>query len=408
MSEVSADDRDLAIRTMLGEEGSDAGQAGVAAVILNRLAAGSYGGSVGDVVLAPNQFEAWTRQSDQLLGVRRDDPRYVAAGQLFDAVRDGSLPDPTNGATHFYAPVAQAALGRQAPGWAQGRGLKLGSSMFYAPQGRVDRKPDEPGFKVDFSQIAKSPSQIADKSPSDQLPPGATLFQPSSSKAAEFPIDQLPPGAEPVPKAAPQEGADEFSDPVTAEAYRRAHEPLHDRRYPSPPSLPGAFMGPPEELLAGVVLDPSLPIGVRGLAAASQEGLNFARAPFETTQEQAQRIRQGNPLTPQDAGSVAMNAGMLGAREAPGGAAATCESAPDAGVALLGQRAATEGASGPGAASPTLRPSAGEIPPAPPKPPVEPREFPRDQLPPGAEPAKSPTEVRPGAHGAGGETPVTI
>ena len=59
MSDVAPDDRDLAIRTMLGEEGSEAGRAGVAAVILNRLAAvSSYGGSIGDVVLAPHrQFE---------------------------------------------------------------------------------------------------------------------------------------------------------------------------------------------------------------------------------------------------------------------------------------------------------------------------------------------------------------
>lgn len=144
MSDISPDDRDLAIRTMLGEEGSEAGRAGVAAVILNRMAAGSYGASLGDVVLAPNQFEAWTRQGDQLLGVKRDDPNYVAAGQIFDAVRSGAIPDPTNGATHFYAPVAQAALGRSAPTWAGGQGLKLGASMFYAPQGRVDRKPETP------------------------------------------------------------------------------------------------------------------------------------------------------------------------------------------------------------------------------------------------------------------------
>ena len=144
MSDVAPDDRDLAIRTMLGEEGSEAGQAGVAAVILNRLAAGSYGGSIGDVVLAPHQFEAWTRQTDDLLTIKRNDPRYVEAGQIFDAVRSGAIPDPTDGATHFYAPVAQAALGRKSPDWAKGQGLKLGSSMFYAPQGRVERKPDVP------------------------------------------------------------------------------------------------------------------------------------------------------------------------------------------------------------------------------------------------------------------------
>ena len=88
--------------------------------------------------------KAWTRQSDRLLEINRNDPRYVEAGQIFDAVRSGAIPDPTDGATHFYAPVAQAALGRKSPDWARGQGLKLGSSMFYAPQGRVERKPDAP------------------------------------------------------------------------------------------------------------------------------------------------------------------------------------------------------------------------------------------------------------------------
>src|ERR1700733_16210429 len=197
---------------LLGEEGSEAGRAGVAAVILNRLAAGSYGGSVGDVVLAPNQFEAWSRQTDDLLTIKRNDPRYVEAGQIFDAVRSGAIPDPTNGATHFYAPVAQAALGRRSPDWAQGQGLKLGSSMFYAPQGRVDRKPDAPEKTAPQTAAARPPDQLPPGAkpvqPStpkattwspDRLPPGASFYQPSTpkagSKAAEFPTDRLPPGA---------------------------------------------------------------------------------------------------------------------------------------------------------------------------------------------------------------------
>ena len=364
MSEVSADDRDLAIRTMLGEEGSDAGQAGVAAVILNRLAAGSYGGSVGDVVLAPNQFEAWTRQSDQLLGVRRDDPRYVAAGQLFDAVRDGSLPDPTNGATHFYAPVAQAALGRQAPGWAQGRGLKLGSSMFYAPQGRVERKPDEPGFKVDFSQIAKSPSKIADKSPSqiagefpsDQLPPGATLFQPSSSKAvlkaAEFPSDQLPPGAT-LFKPDAQKPTPGFVEKGIGALERVATDPDPLSREKVGEQIDAVYGAGRENVEQGI---------------ARMKSGNIAGGAF---QDVAGTLQEAASV-PTGWGMALLGLGQYGDPMMAGTEAPHIASAGDAAKYARTEakgRAAVE-APAPGAASPTLRPSAGEVPPAPPKPPV--------------------------------------
>ena len=67
--------------------------------------------------------------------------------------------------------------------------------------------------------------------------------------------------------------------------------------------------------------DPNLPIGAQILAATGAVGLNAAQAPFNVFQEQAQRIRQGDPLTPQDAGDVLQTAGMSGLREAPGGAA---------------------------------------------------------------------------------------
>ncbi len=39
--------------------------------------------------------------------------------------------DPTEGKTMFYAPAAQAALGRPAPAWAQGEGQKIGDHVFY-------------------------------------------------------------------------------------------------------------------------------------------------------------------------------------------------------------------------------------------------------------------------------------
>ena len=145
MDAISPQDRDLAIRTILGEEGTPEGQAGVAAVILNRLR-GGYGQSLSDVVLAPGQFEPWSARTDELLGYSPSDPKYREAGRLLDALAAGKMPDPTGGATHFYAPRAQAALGREAPAWGRGKPLAtLGGTSFYAPQGAVKQSGQDGG-----------------------------------------------------------------------------------------------------------------------------------------------------------------------------------------------------------------------------------------------------------------------
>lgn len=134
--------RDLAIRTIYGEAANepDEGQAAVAAVIRNRMQAGRYGGdSVPGVVLAKNQFEPWWNNEarQRLMALKPDDPRYQKIGGIVDQVFGGQMEDPTGGATHFVAPAAQAALGRQMPSWAQGEGLPIGRHTFFAPEGRV-------------------------------------------------------------------------------------------------------------------------------------------------------------------------------------------------------------------------------------------------------------------------------
>ncbi|MCW2317621.1 hypothetical protein M2322_003185 [Rhodoblastus acidophilus] len=140
-SAISPEERDLAIRTMIGEEGSPSGQAGVGSVMLNRLQSGRFGDSLAAVILAPNQFEPWTHRANELLSISPNDRRYQQAARIFDAVAGGDLPDMTGGATHFYAPKAQAALGRQPPSWAQGQGQNLGQSLFYAPEGVASYQP---------------------------------------------------------------------------------------------------------------------------------------------------------------------------------------------------------------------------------------------------------------------------
>lgn len=139
---LKEDERDLLVRTVYGEAGNEPpeGQQAVAAVIRNRMAAGSYGGrGVSDVVLAPNQFEPWNRDDARarMMSLSPDDPKYKEIAQHVDDVFNGRTPDPTGGATHFYAPEAQRQLGRNPPSWDDGTGMPIGRHSFFAPEGKV-------------------------------------------------------------------------------------------------------------------------------------------------------------------------------------------------------------------------------------------------------------------------------
>lgn len=132
--------RDLMIRTILGEAANEPpqGQAAVASVILNRATSGRYGGTTpAQVVMAPNAFEPWSRRSKELMAIKPDSAQYQNVGDIVDMVHSGDIPDQSQGATHFYSPASQAALGRQAPSWATNTITKIGGHVFYAPEGKV-------------------------------------------------------------------------------------------------------------------------------------------------------------------------------------------------------------------------------------------------------------------------------
>jgi spore germination cell wall hydrolase CwlJ-like protein len=136
---LSERDRTILIRTVLGEAASepDDGQRAVAAVILNRLNGGKYGSAIPQVVTAKGQFEPWAdpKARQRMLGYAPDSPEFTRAAANVDAILSGSDTDPTRGATYFYAPKAQEALGRQAPKFAQGEPVVIGRHHFYAAPG---------------------------------------------------------------------------------------------------------------------------------------------------------------------------------------------------------------------------------------------------------------------------------
>lgn len=104
-------DDDLAylMRTAFGEaegEGSK-GQEAVMYAIRNRLGKRKKWDTIQHVVQAPSQFESWAPDNPRrkaMEGLKLDDPANTPLMQLAQAVLAGTTPDPTKGATLFYAP----------------------------------------------------------------------------------------------------------------------------------------------------------------------------------------------------------------------------------------------------------------------------------------------------------------
>jgi spore germination cell wall hydrolase CwlJ-like protein len=140
-------DFDAVVRTIWGEARGESaeGQAAVANVIKNRLSTGRWGGRLESVVKAKSQFEPWGNPDTRaaMLALSPDSPEYQQIAVIARQVLDGQAPDITNGATHFVAPQAQGALGRNMPAWAKEPIATVGGHTFYAPEGRAGLPMDQ-------------------------------------------------------------------------------------------------------------------------------------------------------------------------------------------------------------------------------------------------------------------------
>ncbi len=102
---------------------------GVAHVIMNRTFREDFPDNPCDVIIQKHQFEPLgkgkrlRKYADLVMNGTTVVPSFIPLDQwdrlnkIAESVYRFQLPDPTNGATHFWSPVAQRALGRKAPYW---------------------------------------------------------------------------------------------------------------------------------------------------------------------------------------------------------------------------------------------------------------------------------------------------
>lgn len=243
-----AGSRDLAIRTIYGEAGGEPaqGQAGVAAVLRNRLAGGQYGKDMQSVIMAPKQFSLWNPGDPAGASAKRlepSSPAYQRIGQIYDGVMSGQIADPTGGATHYYNPkVASPAWG---PKLAAQNDVMIGNHRFVGA-GPAGPNGGDPGISASprsaAGQLAATPGSAV------ALPPGSGNTDPGI--AADMPArgaqpvasSSLPPGITPdMVSAPPQSDGSVRGDLLAAAAQHGGLDP----DAPAPNAVPTGMQGLP-------------------------------------------------------------------------------------------------------------------------------------------------------------------
>ena len=179
--DYDSEERDYLIRTMVFEASGEPeeGKAAVAHVILNRKRVGRWGDNIKEVVTRPWQFEPWMTRRKEIENLSEDDPRYLKAARIADAVLSGEEPDPTAGATHFLNPtIVRQRRGGSLPPWAEGDGQPIGRHTFYS----LDESGVVPLQALLFAEMAASSTLMA---------PGARTVNPSEPVDGECRQDTI-------------------------------------------------------------------------------------------------------------------------------------------------------------------------------------------------------------------------
>ncbi len=146
--------REIIIRTIMGEalnEGPE-GWTAVGHVIKNRSSDPRWPQDPASVALQPKQFSAWNEGhggNDLVRKYGPDTPVFQEIGGVVDQVWSDQVPDPTGGATHYYAPAGMP--GQREPDWfddvTEARGaapVRIGGHVFTGRRDGAAPSPPHP------------------------------------------------------------------------------------------------------------------------------------------------------------------------------------------------------------------------------------------------------------------------
>jgi hypothetical protein len=176
---VTPTERDRIIRTTYGEAagGGIPEMGAVANTIVNRKLMNPNESIVS--VTRPSQYEPWShpsrvREMNQLSGAE-----YDKVAKIVDPILAGTDPGPAPEATHFFAPKAQAALGRPVPPWGKDPypQTDFGRQRFSTHAYGTMEKP--PGGEQPFQEVAQSP----DSGPTVAAPEGGAPMEAAYNNA---------------------------------------------------------------------------------------------------------------------------------------------------------------------------------------------------------------------------------
>ena len=124
-------DHELGTMTVFMEASGDPdSRAGVIWTIKNRLENGHFGNTIAEVILHPFQFSSWNSNDQNRARLGRTDDHdkiLLVCRAVVDSVLNGDMPDPTTGATFYFAD------GIPVPTWAlkMEKTVTLGKQHFY-------------------------------------------------------------------------------------------------------------------------------------------------------------------------------------------------------------------------------------------------------------------------------------
>jgi N-acetylmuramoyl-L-alanine amidase len=200
---LSAEDREAITRVAEAEAGNqgDSGVAAVVQTILNRLAAGTWGSRVEQVVDAPHQFEPVARAGGDWRRLPApSDTQRAQVTTILSLIADGRMPDFIGGALYFQNPkivAARVAAGTTPAGRLNFGGrvpvATIGDHAFYSggPAGGVRTSPPtDPIFiprPSDDTPAAAGPSPDPLAAMAASSPPDRAMFILSDGRLAEDP-----------------------------------------------------------------------------------------------------------------------------------------------------------------------------------------------------------------------------